>query len=765
MFSAPVISNHAFNVQEANRTLDKLTIRLSVEQPTVQKLENAVRELTVLQSRAKVCVETSQKELGDTNKLWDEAKSGTEAKSDKDITPADLTSVQKYLKEKRDELTRRRSECRLFVLRSGEAISAFTEASKKLSTEQLLKVKANFWESLLTTTKITKKIYEQFNGKLFLDQSGIEKIHYGVLVLFLVFLLIAIVVGFWIKKSVSRRIRTKPMETFADKLEFAFVVMLGRYSWLLFVSLIFLVFASVSGMKAGHLTYLMLISYSLILYTLILMALHFFFYPFKEERSISSLSPKTAHLLVRRLKYLTTLCFFSLVVYILFYEQTLPVEAIDLARTIFITLFTINLISILWLINRLPKLLYKHTVMRVLISILLTCILLVILAAEWMGYQQLVSYVLKGMALTLVFGFLGWFIYRIFMNVLRGVAHDKQPWQEYIRSRLGMQQHESIPEILWLHVIIYVVVWGGFLLILLKIWGISESNYRAFVDMLIEGFKAADLMIVPSRIFSAFLFFVIMSLLIRWFKTFLEKRESIDVARGSKEALAAVVSYVGMAMVILISLLIAGVNFAGLAIIAGALSVGIGFGLQNIVNNFVSGIILLIERPIKPGDRILVGNTEGFVKRISIRSTQIQTLKLSELIVPNSEIISGQVTNLMFHDTYGRIGVSVGVAYGSDTELVKKILGQVAEENPDVITDTPKYQPLILFREFGDSSLKFEMYCVIRDVNKKFLVGSELNFAIDKLFRENHVVIAFPQRDIHIRDWIAKKEEVLATKS
>ena len=123
------------------------------------------------------------------------------------------------------------------------------------------------------------------------------------------------------------------------------------------------------------------------------------------------------------------------------------------------------------------------------------------------------------------------------------------------------------------------------------------------------------------------------------------------------------------------------------SVVAGALSVGIGFGLQSIANNFVSGIILLFERPIKAGDFVTVGDVEGFVKKISIRATEIETLDNQDMLVPNSELISGRVTNWVLHNPYGRLRIKVGVAYGSDVNTVKQILETVSHENKNVITD------------------------------------------------------------------------------
>jgi len=191
-------------------------------------------------------------------------------------------------------------------------------------------------------------------------------------------------------------------------------------------------------------------------------------------------------------------------------------------------------------------------------------------------------------------------------------------------------------------------------------------------------------------------------------------------------------------------------DFTRFTIIAGALSVGIGFGLQNVVNNFVSGLILLFERPIKRGDWISVGGTEGYVERISVRSTVVRTFDGADVIVPNSEFISSQVTNWMLDDPRGRIRVPVGVAYGSDTALVKKLLLDIAGDHPQIIVDGSLPLPWVLFIEFGESSLNFELRCFIRNIDQRPLVSSELNFAIDAAFRKHKIAIPFPQREVRV---------------
>jgi small-conductance mechanosensitive channel len=190
-----------------------------------------------------------------------------------------------------------------------------------------------------------------------------------------------------------------------------------------------------------------------------------------------------------------------------------------------------------------------------------------------------------------------------------------------------------------------------------------------------------------------------------------------------------------------------GVGGTSLTLAFGALSIGLGFGLQNIFNNFISGIILLFERPIQVGDAVEINGTWAEVKKINFRSTVVQTYDNASLIIPNSEFISSQVTNWSFRDLSLRIKISVGVAYGSDTELVRSSLLEIADRTAKVL---PYPRPDVLFTDFGDSALIFVLR-VWTDVNSMLAVGTAIRFEIDRVFRERNIEIAFPQRDIHIR--------------
>lgn len=198
----------------------------------------------------------------------------------------------------------------------------------------------------------------------------------------------------------------------------------------------------------------------------------------------------------------------------------------------------------------------------------------------------------------------------------------------------------------------------------------------------------------------------------------------------------------------IISFQIIGIDLSGLVVLFGFLSVGIGFGLQNITSNFISGLILLLERPIKVGDRVMVGDTEGDVEEIRMRATVVRTPNNVSIIVPNSEFISGHVVNWSHFDPKVRLDIRVGVAYDSDLDLVLGALHEVAREESAVL-DTP--EPEVLLLEFGDSSWNMELRVWIDDPKRHWHVRSAVNCAIVTKFRENNIEIPFPQQDVHVR--------------
>lgn len=218
---------------------------------------------------------------------------------------------------------------------------------------------------------------------------------------------------------------------------------------------------------------------------------------------------------------------------------------------------------------------------------------------------------------------------------------------------------------------------------------------------------------------------------------------------GVRQAIGTIVRYVILLIGFAIIIQTAGIDLSALTIILGALGVGIGFGLQNITDNFISGIIILFERPIKVGDRVQVGAITGNVVRISPRATTVITNDNISVIIPNSQFISSNVINWSHTDRNVRIHVPVGVSYGSDVEQVRAVLLEVAGKHPGVLS-APKAE--VLFRGFGDSSLDFELLVWTQSfTDRPAFLQSELNFRIRARFQEAGIEVPFPQRDLHIK--------------
>jgi small-conductance mechanosensitive channel len=283
--------------------------------------------------------------------------------------------------------------------------------------------------------------------------------------------------------------------------------------------------------------------------------------------------------------------------------------------------------------------------------------------------------------------------------------------------------------------------------------GVSEEAFKQLSFVYTEGFDVGSVRLVPQDLLIGILIITILSMMLSVVKQGIQNKwfNKSRLRKSSREIFSMVVWYVGITIIVFVGLSVAGFDISNLAIIAGALSVGIGFGLQNIVSNFVSGLILLFERPINRGDWIEVGGTVGLVEKVMIRATRIRTFDNAEILVPNSELLSHHVTNWTLSNSIGRITLKVGVAYGSDIIKVRDILNDIALSHEQVIKQEP-YKHKVLFRQFGDSSLNFELRVMIKDIKMILDVETELNFAIDKALREAQITIPFPQRDLHIKD-------------
>ncbi|MGG7565800.1 DUF3772 domain-containing protein [Rhodovulum sp. DZ06] len=302
-----------------------------------------------------------------------------------------------------------------------------------------------------------------------------------------------------------------------------------------------------------------------------------------------------------------------------------------------------------------------------------------------------------------------------------------------------------------------IPIFAGFVIILALlpelalIWGARPADLGEAWGVISGGIQMGESRIAPVDFLTFALVFLAVYTIMRLLQSVLRRSvlPNTRLDSGARNAIASFAGYAGFAIAALSAISAAGLDLSSLAIVAGALSVGIGFGLQNVVNNFVSGIILLVERPIKVGDWIVVNGTHGTVKKISVRATEIETFDRAAYIVPNGDLISSPVMNMTHGNNVGRLMVPVGVAYGADVEKVRDILEEVSTTHSAVL----RYPaPQILFLEFGADSLNFEIRCILRDIGQVLAVKSHMHFEIERRFREAGIEIPFAQRDLHVRN-------------
>ena len=303
-----------------------------------------------------------------------------------------------------------------------------------------------------------------------------------------------------------------------------------------------------------------------------------------------------------------------------------------------------------------------------------------------------------------------------------------------------------IGQLAWL-----VVMSVGFLLA----WGAGQTIIVQFFDLLYRPVAIGGMRFSLADIGSVLLVLLVTHAVTRLLRTFMNhkilSRSGLEL--GVQESITTITVYVVWFLGILICLNDLGISSTSIAVMFGALGIGLGFGLQNIFSNFVSGLILLFERPVQVGDAVEIEGIWGIIRKINVRATVVQSYDNASLIIPNSDFISKQVTNWSFRDPRVRISIEVGVAYGSDIQLVRETLLEVAGKHPKVLK-LPA--PDVLFTDFGNSALLFKLR-VWTTVNTMLSSATEIRFEIDRLFRERNISIPFPQRDIHIRTTVEKE--------
>lgn len=728
-------------VADADRSLSEMERQLRMEpSPGEDVLEAFLGRIPAIRDLAKRCInqngsrlESVQGKLDTLGDISGRASVGTEQQ-------------RQALERRRDSIEKQLQLCRVLELRANELQDRLTRLKQEWLTERLLEREDPIWVLVADNLRQPQQLWT--SARLFLlRSSGVDNLT-GAELIGGVGLLLLCAGG----SVYARRPLFRAAEHLGDgaTLMSAFVqsvlACVANILPPLATSIVASAYLTFIGYDTPEWSFITLLAYGLAGYFFFIFLIRVFLAPCDPAHTFMPAPEATLRRLTRRLRVLAVL-----VLLMALFSATLAVESFpepvrELLRVIAATVLVVELMRIIWIVSELLS--WRDTRLP---RIVLTAGMLFALGAEWLGYHNMAEYVVAGIVGTLLSFGASLFVWRLLAEFFDGLDEGRYRWQRGVRETLGVGGERHVPGLIWLRILVALAVWSAFLLLVLLSWGVSNTGLAWLLRVINEGFSIGRFELVPISVLWGLITLVVLLGVSGWVQQRMSHRwlKRTRMERGAREALVTITGYLGGAIAILAGLAVAGVNFTNIALIAGALSVGIGFGLQNIFNNFVSGLILLFERPVKTDDWIVVGGTEGFVKRISIRSTQVQTFDRADVIVPNSELIQSQVVNWMLKDPIGRVTVPVRVAFGTDTGRVHSILLAIGQEHAQVITDPVLAPPPeVVMRQFGDSGFEFELRVFIRDIAYFVIVQSDINLQIDRAFRQHGIEIPYPRRDV-----------------
>lgn len=701
-------------------------------------------KLTIkMKSAASLCVSNSETALLELKTVMDGL--GEKVKGE----DPEVTKKRAIYEKEKENLDKALAKCNLFVVSSVEVANHINDAEKSYFKQKYL-VKSPDMIKLVQSYLDNPVSVFQDSGAFVFKHSGINEIDVQDIALSIVVVLFSIFFGIWLrKKLLLLESKRQWQDDFSENLIRAVLTTLSCSAPYLIGSAVAAISSVLITMEMEATPFITEFFIGLLIFFSATTLIRLLLSPYPPAKLFLSFSPHIAEALAKRFKVLMILGLIGHLAFYTVFSESIAESNLMLMRNVFSLIFVINLVWTLQVLissPKLPKL--RYITMLVIVAVILS------LFAEWMGYRNLAFSSRQIILLSFIVFMVFIGIAKVFRDLFNAIDDGTYPWCVRIHKTLGVEKGEKVPGLIWIRLLATILIWGSFAILFINAWDYSGGVIEHVKGYIVNGFDIGDFRIVPSRILSALLLFGTIVILSSWIRSQMENHwlKMTTMGQGARDAMVTITGYVMFLIALLAGMSAAGFDFGNIAIIAGALSVGIGFGLQNIVNNFVSGLILLFERPVRKGDWIVVNGTEGVVKDIQIRSTRIQTFDRSDVIVPNSELISNQVTNWVLSNRAGRAIIPVGVAYGTDTEKVRDVLLAVAKQNEGVLQSSAYPEPVVLFRAFGDSSLNFELRVFLRDIDKRISIISELNFAIDKAFREEGIEIPFPQRDLHVKD-------------
>ncbi|MGH8502483.1 MAG: mechanosensitive ion channel domain-containing protein [Gammaproteobacteria bacterium] len=734
------------SIEDAQDAVQELSTELQILSLSEEFTSSARKQASQYRRVARDCIDRLEAQIatlkGDIETLGPASGEGADP----------VNAARAKLEEQRAKQEEELAGCKLLLVNSDALLAELDQLQERALAERLTARSLNVF-TLLIGGDARVDWLAALTGLEFRN-SGLAYLDAWHLSLFIAITAGLAAVGLYGQRRLRTRLAARsPSEDMSGEAAVAFASSVARYMPALFVSLGWSGFWLLVASDVRPWPQLAVASFAISIYVLVILFSRCLFSPPRPARHYLPIDAARSKRFWHSLRLLVAITAVCIAIFQGPFIGGISEPLLVLLRAALAPLFIFSLIWTVWLALSL------QSERRIgLFRPIVTLVLIGGLIAEWIGYHNLADYIVGGIAFSLLGLGLAWLITSLLTDVFDGIDEGRYPWQQQLRARFGLASGEHMPGLVWLRVLTTVALWGGLLMFLLRVWGLSAQGQDALARYLLEGFEVGPVNVVPSQLLMALALFAVLLSVAAWFKKQLDERwlRKTRLEHGARDATVTISGYVGAALAGFIALTVAGVDFKNLAIIAGALSVGIGFGLQNIVNNFVSGLILLFERPIRVGDWVVVGTTQtqGVVKRISIRSTQILTFDLADVIVPNSQLIADQVTNWMLRDVRGRVCIPLAVAYGSDTALVKKTLLDVAAAHPAPIKDGSLPPPIVLFLRFGATALEFELRFFIRNVQDRSIITSDINLAIDVAFRKAGIQLPYSLHDMRTDSWL-----------
>ena len=718
-----------FDIKTANQQFDHLNLQLSVQNLNINNLAGAINTLSKLTNKAEQCVEEVQVKISNTEML---IKQGSGSMSGKG-QGADLI----YLNSQQKALEDEQAQCRLFTIRANEAMEAYKTAIAQLKQTEAMTRGMPLWKMIdhildaspevqlknVLTTEIPTALPSLLSCVFFILIAGIG----------------STLIMLRVHKSRFARYYLQ-----FKKLHISDIVLLSAF----FDSAALFTYLEINSQGLSTTDLPLLLSGLVFFYLSSLLSIAFLF-KLKKIRAIFYWY--SLDTIFFQSLSITLLSFYTAATIGRLFSSSFNIHSPlwQLCQSLSILLVLITSAYFSHYFCRTHRHLHfiknhRHFIHRSSLLLLTSCAIINIL-----GYSTLAEHLTFSGFTTFTITFI-----TLLVTQAINTGYFSLTQQPTIKAKIikyfGYKSDQAFIELSILKTIAQLIAIASGIYLIGQSWDFDTDFIDTIYEDFLNGFQLINITFYPTRIIAGVVVFCLLYLLFRAISTAISSHQQFEEEEETQVAVASILTYIGFGIALITGLLVAGFDFTGLAIVAGALSVGIGLGLQSIVNNFVSGLILLIEKPIRPGDRINVDGVEGFVKKIRVRSTQIITPSREDIIVPNSDLITRRVTNYMFSDKFCHINCEVGVAYGSDTQLVRDVLLNIANHHEEVVK-IGRNKPVVLFRSFADNSLVFQLGCLIKDVNKKSIVKSDLNFAIDQAFRDHHIDMPFPQRELHIK--------------